>query len=709
MGVRTFHQYFGPSARHPRACVELRFAPGTRPGGGLVSIAPMMPMLQEMGFKLSEPLPSEPLPEEEAVARLAGALLSRHRSWWTGHGRADGTAWAALDFPMPRVATSALDCAYVMIARGDDLTPKARTHLADLARWVAGSSKIRQWMPAIAGIFDREAAVVGDRNDVYQVGQGAKGVQFYRLASQFDSIVAPLIEGNKFTTVEFMQRFGLPTTRAVLVGEGDALGEAIAKVGLPCVVKPLKLGRGVGVATALDSEAAVATAVRYALSLGGPQVQIENHVEGDDHRIIVINGEVLSVYRKVRPTVVGNGVDTVGELIAGENRRRDATYSRNNAYLDLIKVDEESRQFLAARHAITLDGVLEEGREIEVVSQGNASRGAFLDDATGRTHPDNRALFVRLARLFRLGATGIDFITTDISRSWKDIPCAIIEINRTPGLSGYGDAVAIQREFFRQRQSGMIPTVAVIGDEAYRAHVAAILTDGLSARGLRTATADYTAGTLPADGTIQFSPVAPPIENLWLDPEADAALVMCGPDQVEASGLPLRRCDVLVVQDAPRFAWLDGRAETVIAGTASPATLDRIAKNLARRYADPAQGGPAPALDPLDDAADGQFRVRVWRTRAAPRGWFWDHVGIAPANRDGLTTHDDLLAAAHALAAQALGADLAPFTCSAIRPSWARVSFTAAIALPKKQPEAARAALLAAVERVNAITALKAG
>lgn len=701
MGARTFHQYFGPSPRHGRACVEIRFDRT----GRTHRLASFAPFLRAIGFKLVSSLPAEPVPEEEAVARLAGALLSRNKPWWTAHGGDGDAGWAAIDFPMPRVAANALDVAHLLLAYGPDLPPVARNQLAKMSRWMANASKIRQWMPGIAGMFDREVSAIDEPSDIYQVGQGAKGVQFFRIASQFDSLLAPRIEGNKFSTVQLLRRFGMPTTKAVLVKAGDALGPAIARVGLPCVVKPLTFGRGVGVVTGLDSEAAVSAAVRHALSLGGEQVQIENHVEGDDHRIIVANDELLWAYRKVRPSVVGDGATTVRELIDRENRRRDEAYSRDDGYLDPIVESEEMRQFLVARHGIGIDGVLEKGRQIEVVSQGNTSRGAYLEDATGRMHPDNRALAIRLARLFRLRTAGIDFLTPDISRSWKEIPCAVIEINRTPGLSGYGDAVHIHRTFFRNRRSGMIPTIAIIGDDAYRARAAGAFRKALSRCGLRVGAAEY-SGRDSRESAITPWPVAPSVETLWLDPEADAALILCNPDQVETAGLPLRRCDLLLVEDGTRFAWLGERADTVIEGAVSQAVLDRAAGELAARYADPTEGGPAPVLDPLDEGPNGQFRVKVWRARAMPRGWFWDQVGIEPDNRDGLTTHDDLLVAAHALAAKALGeggADLAPFAYRTILSSWARVSFEASVALPDRDREAARAALIAAAERVNAI------
>jgi D-alanine-D-alanine ligase-like ATP-grasp enzyme len=700
----TFQQYFGRTQRHERACVEMRFPLGD----ATFNLAPLDPLLKDYGFKLREVLADEPLPLDAAVCRLAHAMLARHKPWWHRHGKEGETGWVAIDFPFPVTTAAMLECARLVLTAEGALPPILDRQLRELSAWMENISKIKVWMLAAAQIFAREAATPAITSEVYQLGQGTKGVHFFRLGSQFDGITSELLEGNKNFTVQFLRRLGLPSTNAVLAERPEDAAEAIAQVGLPCVVKPLKMNKGSGVATGLNSEAEVAAAIAHAIEMSTAPVQVENHVTGDDFRLMVGAEQLLWAYRKTPTRITGDGKATVGELIDRENARRRAIRSGSEAYLYEIAVDEPLDRLLADRHGLTRESVLKKGRSIEVVGQGNISRGAFLEDMTGVVHPDNRALMIRVARLFRLKMTGIDFITSDISRSWKDVPCAIIEVNRTPGISGWGDGMFVYRTLFPKQLSGMIPSVAAIGSRDYLKQATRTVSAALAQRGLRVAAAGY-GGAIANAGRIAQIPVARAVEQLTLDPEADAALLLCDPAEVEHVGFPPRRCDLLLLEDGNRFAWLANSADKVIEGPLAADAIENAVGRIVKRFADPSEGGPLPVLEPIEGPVN-EFRLRVWRARAIPRREFWQKVGLKARDTSGLTTHVDLLGAVQGLAEHALeeanGAKLpGAFTHGELLGSWARVTFEAAVALPKQNAEPARAALLAATGRVNAIAA----
>ena len=67
-----------------------------------------------------------------------------------------------------------------------------------------------------------------------------------------------------------------------------------------------------------------------------------------------------------------------------------------------------------------------------------------------------------IARTFHLDAAGIDFMTPDISRSWRDVDCAILELNSTPGFSSDGRADTILLAKFAPGRDGRIPGIVLI-------------------------------------------------------------------------------------------------------------------------------------------------------------------------------------------------------------------------------------------------------
>ncbi len=58
--------------------------------------------------------------------------------------------------------------------------------------------------------------------------------------------------------------------------------------------------------------------------------------------------------------------------------------------------------------------------------------GADIHDKTDVVHPDTKSLFLELSRILNVAIVGIDFICQDISKSYREQPCAIIEANSLP-------------------------------------------------------------------------------------------------------------------------------------------------------------------------------------------------------------------------------------------------------------------------------------
>ena len=695
MGERVLRQFFGPTQKHDRACVELSFPVDDR----TYRLAPLGPMLAKLGFNLPS-LPDDPMPLEEAVSRLTQAILTLELPWWTSHGREDGRGWTAFAYPMPRPAGGVLWVVSDLVQAKGQVSAKRYATLEQLVGWLAQLMRTKMRIFAAAEMIGLETANVSLAAEIYQVGQGAKGLHFNQAGNERDSMTGSILE-RKHYAIALLSRMGLPTTRAVVVHNERQALEAAAQVGFPCVVKPVSLDRGHGVSTGLRTEAQVAVAFAHARSLSPGSVLVENHIDGPSFRLLVSGDELVWAYSRNPASVEGDGQASIGDLVTRENRRRATSSSLAEAYMVPIDTNQMDR-FLANRYGLRLDSVLEKGRRVEVMGQTNVARGGLSADAE-RVHPDNRALAIRISRLFRIRTTGMDLIMSDISRSWKEVDCAILELNRTPGTNGVADGMVLLRALFPNRRSGRCPTVAVIGGPDFRARAAMIVEGAFAGAGLRLTTGEYSQASMPPTAEVSLSPSAQPVEIMMIDPESDAALLLCEPETVAQLGFPLRQCDLLLIEDNEPPAWLANLAETVLHGAMSENAIGDAVARLTELYADPAEGGPRPALEPIEqNDAPGEFRLKVWRTRLMPRDWFWRQVGVEPADIAGLTTHEDLLAAVSALAGVA-----DEFLYDWPGGSWLHVWFEAAIALPRQGRDNARAALLAATGRVNQIAAMK--
>jgi cyanophycin synthetase len=213
----------------------------------------------------------------------------------------------------------------------------------------------------------------------------------------------------------------------------DSAVEFLESSGGACVVKPGSgSGGGWGLAGNVRTRDQLARAVLNA-SRYSPRILIERQVEGDLHRVLVLDGEVIDVVRRRSPTVEGDGRSSVRALIAAENRRRlDA---RGEAGLWPLRVDLDCLFALEARGE-SLGAVPPSGAPVTVKHVTNENR--LEDNFTVPQSEVGQGLrdeARKAAELVGLRLAGLDVIATDVGRSLAESGGVVLEVNGAPGLS----------------------------------------------------------------------------------------------------------------------------------------------------------------------------------------------------------------------------------------------------------------------------------
>ena len=151
-----------------------------------------------------------------------------------------------------------------------------------------------------------------------------------------------------------------------------------------------------------------------------------------------------------------------------------------------------------------------------------------------------------LARCFHLDAAGIDFMTPDISRSWREVDCAVIEINATPGFSSDERAMEILQARFPPGCDGRIRTVVLIGGDEVPCRQAG---DALQANGACVGVTD-SRRTLLA-GRERFAVIGHAgrtgCAGCCSMRTVMRLLIGVTPAEIEAQGFPLDRCSLALV------------------------------------------------------------------------------------------------------------------------------------------------------------------
>ncbi len=271
---------------------------------------------------------------------------------------------------------------------------------------------------------------LNERNLV-QLGHGKYQRRIEATVTSLTSLIATDIACDKELTKQMLNEAGIPVPRGRIVDRAEAAVEAAEAVGYPVVLKPLNANHGKGVAINLNSREEVERAFERALDYSD-DVIVERYVEGRDHRVLIVNGEVVAVAERVPAHVIGDGRHTLQELIDAENKNPMRGQGHEKA-LTKITINEESLR-LVSEQRLALDAVPAEGQQVWLKYTANISTGGTAVDRTDDIHYENIETARRAARIIGLDIAGVDMLTTDITRPLSETGGAICEINAAPGF-----------------------------------------------------------------------------------------------------------------------------------------------------------------------------------------------------------------------------------------------------------------------------------
>jgi cyanophycin synthetase len=300
-----------------------------------------------------------------------------------------------------------------------------------------------------------------------QLGQGIHRRYMFEALTDGVGAVSRLMSQDKFLTNRMLGAAGVPVLPMMEVSNEAGAVAAAERLGYPVVVKPCHGGQGRAVGVHLTEAAQVAAAYRQA-SADRDSVVVEKFAAGHDHRILVVGGRMIGAARRVPAHVVGDGRRSVAALVEALNLdpRRGLGYEK---VLVRVDIDAEVEALLAGQ-GLSPDSVPENGRHVALKRTANVSTGGTAIDVTDAVHPDNRAILERAATALELSVVGIDFLSEDIGRSWREAGGVVLEANALPGLRPHwlahperNVAEPILRSLLPPGSDGRIPTCAITG------------------------------------------------------------------------------------------------------------------------------------------------------------------------------------------------------------------------------------------------------
>lgn len=306
------------------------------------------------------------------------------------------------------------------------------------------------------------------------LGYGRKQVRCKSTTFHVDSVKDVEFTEDKQEVKSFLAQFGWPVPKGETCSTVEEAIDVAEEINGPVCVKPLDGHKGEGVTTNVTNGSQLRAAFEAARSSSKDEnacVIVEEHVEGHDYRLLAVGCKFVAAVRREPASVVGDGRRSVRELVDAANASPERKGDTRSA---LCKIRLDSRAVDCLREqGLDLDSVLRDGQRVALSPVANLSQGGSSVDVTGHVHEDNVKLVDDIAAYFQMICLGIDMLSKDISRSWRDGGCAIVEINAGPGVfmhirPAVCDSArrpvdvpgAIIAALFRDEPAGSIPIVS---------------------------------------------------------------------------------------------------------------------------------------------------------------------------------------------------------------------------------------------------------
>lgn len=391
------------------------------------------------------------------------------------------------------------------------------------------------------------------RNSLIQLGAGVNQMRFQATITCKTSNIAVDIACNKEQTKKMLNEASIPVAKGDICYDTEDLEETIAEIGYPIVIKPLDGNHGKGASINVTNWEDAVKGLKHAKEYSR-RVIVEKFITGFDFRVLVINNEVIAAAQRVPAHVIGNGKNTIQELIDITNEDPRRGYGHENVLTE-ITIDKSTER-LIDNAGYTLSSILSDNETLYLKSTANLSTGGTSVDVTDLMHPENVFIAERISRVIGLDICGIDIMAPNLTQSLKENGGVILEVNAAPGFRMHlapseglprNVAAPVIDMLYPPGKPSRIPIISVTGTNGKTTTtrlIAHIVKNNNFKVGFTTSDGIYIQNHMMEKGDTT-GPIS--AEYILKDPNVEFAVLETARGGILRSGLGFKVCDIGVI------------------------------------------------------------------------------------------------------------------------------------------------------------------
>ncbi len=264
---------------------------------------------------------------------------------------------------------------------------------------------------------------LGKPSDTFRVETSGKE-HFFKSLPFPPLDVAVLRMDDKVWFKRAMEKAGLPVPKSFGVSTMKGALEALKEVGVACV-KPRTGSNGRHTYTYVKTEEDLREALASVKEICA-FASVEEQLEGNLCRATCVGGKMLGFLESQYPTVIGDGVSTIAELIEKTNAAKPdgvGDIVMNTSYAGQLK-----------RRGYSLDSVLPTGMRFPISYRAGSALGGSNREHGRTVHPSFVPIIEQAAKLTGLSIVGFDIIIPDPMKPASEQRWGFIEANSLPWI-----------------------------------------------------------------------------------------------------------------------------------------------------------------------------------------------------------------------------------------------------------------------------------
>ncbi|MBS1549330.1 MAG: cyanophycin synthetase [Bacteroidetes bacterium] len=390
-------------------------------------------------------------------------------------------------------------------------------------------------------------------NSLVQLGYGVNQMRFQATITCNTSNIAVDIACDKEETKRMLENSSVPVAKGSICVDEEDLEYTIKMIGFPIVIKPLDGNHGKGASINVtnmdDAKEGLAHAQKYSR-----RVIVEKFITGFDFRILVINNKMVAAAQRVPAHIVGDGKQTIRQLIDLENQDPRRGYGHENVLTE-IEIDRDSLDLLEKLN-YTENSIPKKDEIVYLKSTANLSTGGTSIDVTDRVHPENIFLAERISRIIGLDVCGIDIMAENLTEPLQQNGGVILEVNAAPGFRMHlapseglprNVAAPVIDMLYPPGKPSRIPIIAVTGTNG-KTTTTRLIAHMVKNKG-------YRVGFTTSDGIyiqnhlLEKGDTTGPYSSEYIlkDPTVEFAVLETARGGILRAGLGFSRCDIGII------------------------------------------------------------------------------------------------------------------------------------------------------------------